>query len=219
MPERVDAGTLSPEYLRGQLALVDTERLLCQEAPRAAQLAYSGARLAERLGDVAGAQERYETATELDATFGPALRGIRRMRLAEGKADVAANLVDRELERASKGERPGLLSLRAELALALGDREQARKLFRKLLEELPGDLGAALGPLRRGRRRRAGRRSDRRTWPAWPRASAPLMGGRGRRLPSSVAVSTKRPGVPATRWRAIARRSPPTPPLEEPPGD
>ncbi len=145
VPERVETQAMSPEYLRAQLALLDTERLLCQESPRAAQLAYTGARLAERLGDVAGAEERYEAATELDPSFGPALRGIRRLRLAEGKPDVAANLVERELERASKGERPGLLSLRAELALALGDRDQARTLFRRLLEELPGDMGAALG--------------------------------------------------------------------------
>jgi tetratricopeptide (TPR) repeat protein len=145
VPERIEARAASPEYLRAQLALLDTERLLCQDGVRAAQLAYSGARLAERLGDLAGAQERYETAVELDGSFGPALGGIRKLRLTEGKPDVAANLVDRELERAAKGERPGLLSLRAELALALGDREQARKLFGKVLEELPGDLGAALG--------------------------------------------------------------------------
>jgi tetratricopeptide (TPR) repeat protein len=145
VPERVDAAAPSPDYLRGQLALLDTERLLCADAPRAALLAYGGARLAERLGDVAGAQERYEAATELDPTFGPALRGIRKLRLVEGKPDVAANLVDREIERAGKAERPGLISLRAELALASGDREQARRLFKKLLEELPGDVGAALG--------------------------------------------------------------------------
>jgi tetratricopeptide (TPR) repeat protein len=145
VPVEVDVSAPTPDYLRGQLALLDTERLLCADAQRAALLAYGGARLAERLGDLAGAQERYEAATELDPTFGPALRAIRKLRLGEGKPDVAANLVDREIERAGKAERPGLMSLRAELALALGDRDQARRLFGKLLEELPGDLGAALG--------------------------------------------------------------------------
>jgi tetratricopeptide (TPR) repeat protein len=132
-------------YLRQQLALLDTERLLAADAARAAHLAHAGGRLAERLGDLDGARDRYEAALELDRGFTPPLRALRRIALRAGKPDALPSLLERELERCSAGERPGLLAYRADLCLALGERDGARTGYKQLAAARPDDLGAALG--------------------------------------------------------------------------
>ena len=170
------------------------------------ELAFAAGRIAEKLGDVGGAIERYEAALEAEPKHAHALRGLRRLRLADGKREPVLGMLDRELELASPAEKRGLHAVRAELALALGDRDVARASYEAILKEQADDLGAltglvdlaasggdegraeALGQLVRSARHRG-------------RADARGAARRARR------GSTKRPGACARRWRAIARRS------------
>jgi tetratricopeptide (TPR) repeat protein len=144
VPDQAQAKPLDPDYLRDQLALLDTERILCSDSRRAAHIAHTAARIAEKLGDTAGGVERFETALELDPGFTAPLRGLRRLRAREGKRDVIVGLLEREIERTSGAERRGLVALRADLCLAIGDREGARAGYRVLVADGP-DLGGALG--------------------------------------------------------------------------
>ena len=139
--------TLDAAYLRDQLALYDTERLLspADQPARVAQLAFAAGRVAERLGDVGGAIERYEAALEAEPKHAHALRGLRRLRLADGKREPVLGILDREIAEASPAERRGLHAIRAELALALGDRDVARASYEAILKEQPDDLGALSG--------------------------------------------------------------------------
>jgi tetratricopeptide (TPR) repeat protein len=149
LPESAPAQPLEPAYLRDQLALYDTERLLAPADDRAhvARLAYAAGRVAERLGDVGGALERYQAALEADPQHAHALRGLRRLRLADGKREPVLGMIDREIERAAMAERRGLIALKAELALALGDRELAGAAYDAILKEQADDLGALGGQL------------------------------------------------------------------------
>ena len=98
---------------------------------RVAELAFAAGRIAEKLGDVGGAIERYEAALEADAKHAHALRGLRRLRLADGKREPVLGLLDREIEQHRAAEKRGLYAVRAELALALGDRDVARARTRR----------------------------------------------------------------------------------------
>ncbi len=139
--------TLDATYLRDQLALYDTERLLspADQPARVAQLAFAAGRIAEKLADVGGAIERYEAALEAEPKHAHALRGLRRLHLADGKREPVLGMLDREIAEASPAERRGLHALRAELALALGDRDVARASYDAILQEQGDDLGALLG--------------------------------------------------------------------------
>ena len=146
LPEQAEARALDPAYLRDQLALYDTERLLkAEDAARAARLACAAGRVCEQLGDLDGAEERYEAALELDMGAPVALRGLRRVRLASGKSDRVVAMLEREVEKASPAEKRALEAIKAELHLQRGDRDLAREAFRDILEQRPDDLGAALG--------------------------------------------------------------------------
>ena len=139
--------TLDPAYLRDQLALYDTERLLssADKPERVAQLAFAAGRIAEKLADVGGAIERYEAALDADPKHAHALRGLRRLHLADGKREPVLGLLDREIADASPAERRGLHAVRAELALALGDRELAHASYDAIVKEQADDLGALSG--------------------------------------------------------------------------
>ena len=146
LPEQAEVRVLEPAYLRDQLALYDTERLLkAEDAPRAARLACAAGRVCEQLGDLDGAEERYEAALELDSSAPIALRGLRRVRLATGKSDRVVAMLEREIEKSSPAEKRALEAIKAELHLQRGDRDLAREAFRDILEQRPDDLGAALG--------------------------------------------------------------------------
>jgi tetratricopeptide (TPR) repeat protein len=147
VPETMAARPLEADYLRDQLAFYDTERLLspADKPARLAQLAFTAGRIAEKLGDVGGAIERYEVALEADPKHAHALRGLRRLRLADGKREPVLGMLDREIEQAAVAERRGLHAIRAELALALGDRDIARSSYEAILIEQPDDLGALTG--------------------------------------------------------------------------
>ncbi|HEY7955493.1 MAG TPA: tetratricopeptide repeat protein [Polyangia bacterium] len=146
VPETAEARPLDAAYLQQQLALYDTERLLEQDGVRAARLACAAARAAERLGDAGGARERYQAALEHDSSSLPALRGLRRLRLAAGdELDQVVAMLGRERERSSAVERRALSALEAELHLRRGDRDLAREGFRAIVGERPGELSAALG--------------------------------------------------------------------------
>ncbi|HEY2748010.1 MAG TPA: tetratricopeptide repeat protein [Polyangia bacterium] len=138
---------LDTAYLRDQLALYDTERLLspADQPARVAQLAFAAGRVAEKLGDVGGALERYEAALEAEPKHAHALRGLRRLRLADGKREPVVGLLEREIAEASPAEKRGLYAMRGELALALGDREVARASYEAILKEQADDLGALSG--------------------------------------------------------------------------
>src|SRR5262249_20230128 len=103
VPDSVAPQALDANYLRDQLALYDTERLLspADQPARVAQLAFAAGRVAEKLGDVGGAIERYEAALEADPKHAHALRGLRRLRLADGKREPVLGMLDREIEQAS----------------------------------------------------------------------------------------------------------------------
>ena len=147
LPELAKVKPLDASYLRDQLALYDTERLLTpnDEPGRVARLAHAAGRIAERLGDVAAAIERYEAAIEAEPNHAHALRGLRRLRLADGKREPVLQLLEREIAQAAPGEKRGLFAWRAELALAMGERDAARSAFGSILIEQPGDLGALSG--------------------------------------------------------------------------
>ena len=113
---------------------------------RVAQLAFAAGRIAEKLGDVGGAIERYEAALEAEPTHAHALRGLRRLRLADGKREPVLGMLDREIAEASSRERRGLHAIRAELALALGDRDVGARLLRgDPRRSSRDDLGALSG--------------------------------------------------------------------------
>ncbi|MDB4965306.1 MAG: hypothetical protein JWN44_995 [Myxococcales bacterium] len=147
VPEKSAPVVLETAYLRDQLAFYDTERLLSSsESPaRVAQLAFAGGRVAEKLGDVGGAIERYEAALEAEPKHAHALRGLRRLRLADGKREPVLGMLDREIDQAAASEKRGLHAVRAELALALGDRDVARASYDAILQAQPDDLGALTG--------------------------------------------------------------------------
>ena len=144
VPERVEPASPAEATLRDRLTLYDTERLLQQDGPRAVALAIAAARLCEQLGDLPGASERYEAALENDSTSIAALRGLRRVRLAEGQPDRVLALLDRELERAADAERRALEALGAELHAVRGDRDLARAAHERALTARATDLGARL---------------------------------------------------------------------------
>ena len=147
VPDLAPPRALDADYLRDQLALYDTERLLSpsEQPGRVAQLAFAAGRVAEKLGDVGGAIERYEAALQANPRHAHALRGLRRLRLADGKREPVLGLIDREIAEASGQEARGLHAIRAELALALGDRDVARTSYEAMLEAQPADLGALSG--------------------------------------------------------------------------
>ncbi|MGZ3439216.1 MAG: hypothetical protein ACXVDD_06860, partial [Polyangia bacterium] len=147
VPDTAPPRVLEPAYLRDQLALYDTERLLtpADQSARVAQLAFAAGRVAERLGDVGGAIERYETALDADPKHAHALRGLRRLRLADGKREPVLGMIEREIAEASPAEKRGLHAIRAELALALGDRDVARVSYEAILKEQPDELAALSG--------------------------------------------------------------------------
>jgi tetratricopeptide (TPR) repeat protein len=145
VPDSVPPQPLDAAYLRDQVALYDTERLLVDDPVRAAQLAYQAGRACEKLGDADAAIERYESALESDPASLMALRGLRRLRLAAGQTDRVLAMLDREKERASLAEKSALDALKAELELARGDRDLSRESFRELLERHPDDVAASLG--------------------------------------------------------------------------
>ncbi len=139
------AATADGTIVGAELGLVDTERLLSPAPERAARLAYLGGRLAERMADRPGALERYETALSLDPAAPSALRGLRALRLADGKLDEWMPLVERSIEHVANAELAGTWFLVAESAWALDDRDHASRAWHRLLEAAPADLGAALG--------------------------------------------------------------------------
>jgi hypothetical protein len=146
LPEQVEPRALDPGYLRQLLGMYDTERLLKSDDPaRAARLGCSAARVCEQLGDLEGAEERYEAALAEDAATPAALRGLRRVRLSLGKSDRVVTMLEREMEHSSPAEKRALESLRAELHFQRGDRDLAREAWQGILEQRPDDLGAALG--------------------------------------------------------------------------
>jgi tetratricopeptide (TPR) repeat protein len=146
-PESVAAETLDVGYLREQLAFFDSE---CQLVPaddpgRAARLAFAAGRVAEQLGDSESAIERYLAVLKADPQHLAALRALRRLRLAEGKRDVALHMIDLEIEHAAPAEQRGLYAVRAELALAAGEVELAAASYQQILVDQPNDLGALTG--------------------------------------------------------------------------
>jgi cellulose synthase operon protein C len=147
LPELAKPRPLETTYLRDQLGLYDTERLLTpsEDKARVARLSHAAGRIAEKLGDVAGAIERYEAALEADPHHAHALRGLRRLRLADGKREPVLQLLEREIAGAAAGEKRGLHAWRAELALALGDREVARAEYDAMLALDGQDLVALSG--------------------------------------------------------------------------
>jgi tetratricopeptide (TPR) repeat protein len=145
VPESVDPKSrpLEEGYHRTLLELLDGERFLCQEAERSAELSYAAGRAAERGGDRGEARARYEAALDASPGSAMALRALRRLAIADRKLDEAQSFLEREAERVSDGERPGLVALRAELLLAGGEREAARGLLRDAAAA--GDLRALSG--------------------------------------------------------------------------
>ena len=166
-----------------------------------AQLAFAAGRIAEQLGDVGGAIERYEAALEAEPRHGHALRGLRRLRLADGKREPVLGMLDREIAagvgggaaRAARDPRRARARARRSrrgAGVVRSDPEGAARRSRR-----------ALGPRRsrrlgRRRRARAGARSPR------TRRSAPAMRRHARRCSSS----TRRLDEAAGRVReAVAR--------------
>ncbi len=148
VPDLAPAQPLDPHYLRDQLALYDTERLLVpvDEPARVARLAFAAGRTAERLGEFAAARERYHAALDVDPEHAHALRGLRRLRMGEpGPREPLLTLLDREIARAAPGEKRGLIGIKAEVALSGGEEPVARAAYAAILEEQPGDLSALTG--------------------------------------------------------------------------
>jgi tetratricopeptide (TPR) repeat protein len=204
LPERVEPRPLEVSYLRDQLALTDTERLLCQDTVRSAQLACLAARLCEKLDDPAGALERYQAALEQDAGSATALRGLRRVRLASDAppVDQVVAMLDREIEAAALGEKRGLMALKAELHLSRGDRDLANEAYLDVLEMRPDDLGAALALCDVT----AGQGNDDELQVALARLADALTGSGASRLRAQVAIERGRLSENSGRVRdAVAR--------------
>jgi tetratricopeptide (TPR) repeat protein len=126
-----EAGPVASDegWLRGQLSLYDTERILHSDGARTAKLGAAAAAICETLGDNAGALERWESALEAEPSSQMALRGLRRALILDGKLDRAVTLFDREAERSTPAERRALAALVAEAHLVAGDRERAKTSF------------------------------------------------------------------------------------------
>ena len=113
VPERAEARPLDPAYLRNQLALYDTERLLEPDEPaRVGAAGVRGGAVAERLGDVGGAIERYEAALEADPTHAPRCAACAACASPTGKREpVLGDARARASSEASRGERRALHAL------------------------------------------------------------------------------------------------------------
>src|SRR5207253_1377788 len=91
--------------------LFDEVRGLSTDGAHRAALDCAAARMHARAGDSAAARRLYERALDDDPGCVPALRGLRRLSLAEGDARSAIATIDRELSCASEDERAPLALL------------------------------------------------------------------------------------------------------------
>ncbi|MSP62120.1 MAG: tetratricopeptide repeat protein [Myxococcales bacterium] len=145
LPDIGEPPATTAEALAEWIALLDGERMLCGDSDRGAELAYAAGRAADRAGDRDGARRRYESALDTAPAMRMALRGLRRVAVAEGRLDDAQSLLEREAERATPAERPGLLLERAELLVAAGERDAARSVYQQIAEQVPLDLRVLSG--------------------------------------------------------------------------
>jgi class 3 adenylate cyclase len=138
--------------LRGAWAEADEElQRACVELadfnPRVAGEAfYEIGEIRLRMGDLAGAEEAFGRAIELARDPQP---GISLLRLAQGRADAAANSIRRALadESWSRLDRARLLPAQVEIALVVGDTKTARAAAEEL-ESIAADykIGEATTP-------------------------------------------------------------------------
>jgi DNA-binding CsgD family transcriptional regulator len=177
---------------RGALDEARRGQKRCEEAMNrlaAGQAAYQQAEVQRRRGELGAAEAAYREANALGHEPQP---GLALLRLAQGDADAAAAAIRRALaETAPQLQRSRLLPAYAEIMVAAGELQEARRAaaeLREIAEAYPsamlnaiaahaegsvelaaGEAGEALVPLRRA-------------WQAWQELEAPYEAARARVL-------------------------------------
>ncbi|MBI4508337.1 MAG: tetratricopeptide repeat protein [Deltaproteobacteria bacterium] len=133
----------SVEEDRSALEHYEKEILLARDPQRARILRLESFAVAERLGDHVRAKEHLEEVLALEPGDAPAMRGLRRLCLAQG--DLEGALLALDPRTALGEERFARAALRLEILLSMGDEAQARAVHDELYELRPSDVSSRLG--------------------------------------------------------------------------